>query len=339
MAANSTEILHDFSPLLRVYKNGRVERLIGTEYAPPSADPATRVQSKDIKIAPELNVSARLYLPKNANPSRKLPLLVYFHGGGFIVGSAFSPLYHQHLNALVAEANIVAVSVEYRLAPEHPLPIAYEDSWLALKWAASHSTGDGDEAWIKDYADLDHVYIGGDSAGANIAHNVAMRVGSENLEHINLDGVFLNCPFFWGKERIGNEAITINAFPKNFLDNIWLFACPNTKGLDDPSINPGADPNLSRFGSKKVLVCVAEKDIYRERGFYYKEVLDKSGWEGHVEVVEVKGEKHIFSVCYPKSYNGMAMLKRVASFLNQHKPCNMFNSKDIFPHTFQKSYI
>ncbi|KAL2537374.1 putative carboxylesterase 2 [Forsythia ovata] len=265
---------------------------------------------------------------KNANPGQKLPLLVYFHGGGFIVESAFSPLYHQHLNALVAEANVVAVSVEYRLAPEHPLPIAYEDSWLALKWAASHSIGNDDEEWIKDYADLDHVYLGGDSAGANIAHNVAMRVGSEKVEWINLNGVFLNCPFFGGKDPMGNESLTTYAFQKNFLDKLWPFACPNTTGLDDPLINPDMDPNLSCFGSKKVLVYVAEKDVVRERGFYYKEVLEKSGWNGDVEVVEVKKEKHIFSVFYPKSDNGIAMLKRVGSFLNQHKANDMFDSKN-----------
>ncbi|CDP16411.1 unnamed protein product [Coffea canephora] len=58
----------------------------------------------------------------------KLPLLVYLHGGGFFIKFAFSPTYHAHLNVVVAEAGVVAVSINYRFAPEHPLPIAYEDS-------------------------------------------------------------------------------------------------------------------------------------------------------------------------------------------------------------------
>ncbi|CAI9781881.1 unnamed protein product [Fraxinus pennsylvanica] len=63
MSKNSSEILQDLSPLLRVYKNGRVERLIGTDCVPPSVDPATGVQSKDVKIAPELNHTASLKPP------------------------------------------------------------------------------------------------------------------------------------------------------------------------------------------------------------------------------------------------------------------------------------
>ncbi|KAG6408902.1 hypothetical protein SASPL_131928 [Salvia splendens] len=101
------EILHDFFPMLRVYKNGRIERLMGVDIVPPSLDPATGVQSKDVEIAPEINLSARIYLPPNADPTKKLPLLVYYHGGGFVIGSAFSPVYQKHLNLLVAQANVV----------------------------------------------------------------------------------------------------------------------------------------------------------------------------------------------------------------------------------------
>lgn len=61
-----------------------------------------------------------------------------------MVSAPADPLYHNNtLNKLVAEANVVAVSVDYRLVPEHPLPAAYEDSWTALQWVASHASEDG----------------------------------------------------------------------------------------------------------------------------------------------------------------------------------------------------
>lgn len=312
MAANSSEVLHDFFPLLREYKDGRVERLVGKDLVPASVDPETGVQTKDVVIAQEINLSARLYLPKNAAPGKKLPLLVYFHGGGFLVESAFSAMYQKHLNLLVAEANCVAVSVNYRLAPEHPLPAAYDDSWLALKWVASQST----DEWIKDYADLNRVYLGGDSAGGTIAHHVAIRVGDKTLDGIRLSGVFLNCPFFCSKDAMGKEE-TYPVFSKSYLDRLWHYACPSsTEGSDHPWINPTMDPKISSFGCKRLLVYVAEKDVLRERGWWYKDAISKSGWNGEIEVVEVKGEDHVFSVISPTTENGIAMLKRVASFLN-----------------------
>ncbi|GER56654.1 alpha/beta-Hydrolases superfamily protein [Striga asiatica] len=139
-STNSSPIAYQVLPFIRVFKNGTVERLIGTETVPASYDPTTRVLSKDISIpiSRALNITARMYRPANATAnSRKLPLLFYIHGGAFFVESAFSPTYHNHLNSLVSKANVVGVSVNYRLAPEHPLPAAYQDSWHALKWVFS----------------------------------------------------------------------------------------------------------------------------------------------------------------------------------------------------------
>ncbi|KAL8541361.1 hypothetical protein ACS0TY_002566 [Phlomoides rotata] len=311
MAANSDEMLCDFSPMFKVYKDGRIDRLTNQETVPPSVDPTTGVQSKDVEIAPEFNISARIFRPGNANPSQKLPLLVYFHGGAFAVQSAFSPLYHKHLNFLVSEANVVAVSVNYRLAPENPMPIPFDDSWLALQWVASQFTEEGHEDWIKDYADLNRVYFGGDSAGATIAHNMAIRIGSEKLGGLKLRGIFLNCPYFWGANPIGDEANPV----KGFIDQLFVFTCPGS-GMDEPWINPANDEKVSSLRGEKVLVYVAEKDALKWRGLSYKEILKNGGWDGEVECVEVAGEDHVFSVFSPDGENGSAMLKKVASFIN-----------------------
>ncbi|CAL5329228.1 probable carboxylesterase 12 [Camellia sinensis] len=311
----SDEVTHDFSILgLRVYKDGRVDRFKGTDTVPPSTNPETGVQSKDVVIDPETGLSARLYIPRIPNPHRKLPLLVYFHGGGFCIETAFSPLYHNYLNSLVAEANIIVVSVDYRRAPEHPLPIAYDDSWAAVKWVASHSSAAAGEVWLKDYVDFDRVFFSGDSAGANIAHNMGLRVGLEGLDGVKLVGIVLVHPYFGGNDPIGNEGT--NLIGKAFSDQLWVFVYPSCNGSDDPLFNPVKDPKFSSLGCGKVLVCVAEKDLLKDRGWYYKEELEKSGWGGVVELMEAKGEDHVFHLFNPTCDNALAKLKRVVSFMN-----------------------
>lgn len=150
-----SEVLYDLTPIVKIYKDGRVERLVGTETVPPSLDEKTGILSMDVAISSDPPISARLYIPIAAVRSlQKLPVLVYYHGGGFIVETARSPIYHNYLNALVAEANVLAVSVDYRRAPEDPLPAAYDDSWTALKWVASHSARKGPEEWLNSCANL-----------------------------------------------------------------------------------------------------------------------------------------------------------------------------------------
>ncbi|KAL1557964.1 2-hydroxyisoflavanone dehydratase-like [Salvia divinorum] len=305
--SQSDPILYDIYPFIRVYKNGTIQRFIGQDFSPPSTDPATGVLSKDVRFS---HLSARLYLPRNA--AGKLPLLIYFHGGGFFTESAFSPTYHHHLTSLVAAARVAAVSVNYRLAPEHPLPAAYQDAWLALQWALSRSA----DPWIKNHADLGRFYLGGDSAGANIAHRMAIRVGQDNPgPGINLRGMFLNCPFFLGKKEIGNESG--DAYTEAQMRKLWVYAYPGSAaGLDDPLVNPGTDPELGRVGCGRVLVYVAGKDVLRFRGRYYAAALGRSGWKGEVKVVEVEGESHVFNLINPNSAKAAAMLRVLASFLN-----------------------
>ncbi|KAM1731587.1 hypothetical protein ACFX11_017449 [Malus domestica] len=118
---------------------------------------------KDVTIQPEPVVYARIFLPKIQDPAQKLPVLLYLHDGGFIFESAFSPIYHNFVGRLAAEAHAIVVSVEYGLFPDHPVPACYEDLWAALKWLASHASGDGTESWLNKYADFDRLFIGGDS--------------------------------------------------------------------------------------------------------------------------------------------------------------------------------
>ncbi|KAL3838809.1 hypothetical protein ACJIZ3_023400 [Penstemon smallii] len=301
---------------MKVHKDGRIER--PDLFDPASIDPETGVQSKDVQISSDPNLSARLYLPQNAAVSaKKLPLLIYVHGGGFIFGHFSHPVYHTHLNLLVSESNVVAVSLDYRLAPENPLPIAYDDVWLAFKWVVSQSKKtENPEEWIEKYADFDRVYIGGDSAGGNIAHNLAIRIGSEKLKGVNTIGLYLNSPYFWGHDPVGEEAANYIHVWDFKINDLWLYACPGSTGRDDPWANPGMDPRLSSIGCRKVLYYIGEKDVLKDRAELYTEALEKSGWNGDIEIVEVEGEPHCFSVSSPHTEKSKIMFKRVASFLN-----------------------
>ncbi|KAH7517964.1 hypothetical protein FEM48_Zijuj09G0120100 [Ziziphus jujuba var. spinosa] len=145
----SEEIAQDLTPLIITYKDGRVKRLTGTDFVSPSLDQKTGVQSTDLIINTETCLSARLYMPNSTiNTSQKLHLFIYFHGGGFVVQTPFAGIYHNYINSLVGQSNIVVVSLDYRLAPEDPIPAAYDDSWAGVKWVFSHSQGKGQSEWL-----------------------------------------------------------------------------------------------------------------------------------------------------------------------------------------------
>lgn len=319
----SNEIALNAAPYFIIYKDRRIERLIGNDIDPPGLDPKTGVDSKDVVISLEDSVAVRIYKPKSASgkQAQKLPLLVYFHGGGFCIETAFSPFYHQHINAWVARANIVAVSVNYRRAPEHQLPIPFEDSWTAMKWIATHSKGTGPDEWLNEIADLNQVYLAGDSAGGNIAHRMAVRAGTEGLAGVKVKGLQLIHPHFWGEKLIGEEK---DWDPEHIfvVKNLWYLVSQDIKGLDDPIVNPEHDPDLGRLPAEKVAVYVAEKDNLKERGKHYVECLKKSGWSGNADVVHTDGEGHVFHLFNPDCDTAADLVGQLAAFITGDCGCS-----------------
>ncbi|KAJ6971750.1 hypothetical protein D5086_025517 [Populus alba] len=320
MESSRQEVVFELPMTLRVHKDGHVERLIPTDFTPPSTDPITGVSSKDIVVVPEFNITARLFLPKITDPNKKLALLVFFHGGAFVINTPFIAPFHKLVTNLVSEANVAAVSVDYRKAPEHPIPAAYEDSMAALKWVASHSNGDGPEPWLNNHADFQRVFLGGDSSGANIAHNLAMAAGNpETGLSIGLLGIALVHPYFWGSVPVGSEADypdDKSIINRDYVDRVWPFICPSNPDNDDPRVNPVAEgaPRLVGLGCKRVLVCVAEHDVMKDRGWLYYEALGRSGWKGVVEIFETQGEHHGFH-CYDLEHEkSKQLIQRLAAF-------------------------
>ncbi|KAL6861240.1 hypothetical protein ACP4OV_016940 [Aristida adscensionis] len=322
--AAADEVAVELLPFIRLYKSGRVERLLGNDTVPAGLDAATGVASKDVTLDPATNVSVRLYLPPAVSAGERLPVVVYFHGGGFMIESAASPTYHRHLNALAARARAVVVSVEYRRAPEHPLPASYDDSWAALAWAVAAAAcgaaapGGGaaePEPWLAAHGDASRVFLAGDSAGANIAHNVAMRAaaaaGDLPPPPATIRGVLLMHPYFWDasdamgaalEERIRREWRVMTGNPAAKVDDARL----------SPTLSP---PSLARLPAERVMVAVAEEDFLAPKGRAYHAALLASGWRGEAELVDTAGEAHVFHLLQPATAAAAELMDRVAAFL------------------------
>lgn len=320
------EVSFEFFPIIRQYKSGRVERFMNFPPIPAGVDPATGVTSKDVVIDPSTGLWARVFLPPGADHgNNKLPVVVYFHGGAYVIGSAADPMTHGYLNGLVAAANVLAVALEYRLAPEHALPAAYDDAWEGLKWVASHATASGtsQEPWLLDHGDFSRVFLAGGSAGGTIAHVMAVRAGEQQGGlglGVGIKGVLIVHPYFSGVADIGKEATT-GKEEKAKADAFWKFLYPDSPlGLDDPLSNPfseAAGGSAARIAGERVLVCVAEKDGLRDRGVWYYESLKASGYGGQVELLESMGEGHVFYCMNPRSEKTVEMQERILSFLRK----------------------
>jgi acetyl esterase len=129
---------------------------------------------RDLSIpARNHQIPARLYRPADAGLARdgRLPILVYYHGGGWTLGSLAT--YDSLCRGLAKGTGALVLSVDYRLAPEHPFPAAVQDAHLALWWVARNAAALG--------GDDRRLAVGGDSAGGNLATVVALRARKEGL--------------------------------------------------------------------------------------------------------------------------------------------------------------
>ncbi|KAL6656734.1 hypothetical protein ACP70R_004514 [Stipagrostis hirtigluma subsp. patula] len=323
MDSGSTEVVFEAYGF-QLYKDGHVVRAGRLDTVAAGFDADTGVTSKDVVVDAATGVTARLYLPpllpssdsNSSDATGKLPILVFFHGGYFIVGSPSEPMYHRYVNSLAASARAVVVSVGYRLAPEHRLPAAYDDSWAALSWAVSS----GADPWLSDHGDLGRVFLVGVSAGGNITHNMAIDAGVGGLRAPTpavVEGVILLHPSFSGEQKMEEEE---EAFWRA-NNNRWKVIFPGaTGGADDPRINPTAAgaPSLAKLVGKRLLVVTASGDPRAPRAKAYSEAVRASGWHGEVEWFETEGEGHGFFVLNPGSPKAAELMTRVVAFFGGH---------------------
>jgi acetyl esterase len=208
-------------------------------------------------------VPARRYLPHDARPGR----IAFFHGGGWMLGSIES---HDHLAAtLAAQSGHEVVSVEYRLAPEHPFPAGLEDCIAATRHLAA--TG--------------KVAVAGDSAGGNLAAVVANEVP--------VLGQFLMYPVTDSAHETPSHEhyATGHLLTRDTMRHFRQSYAPDRTTRASARVSPLRNPDLAH--SAPAFISVAQCDILRDEGVAYADRLRQAGVE--VTFEEVAGALHGFA--------------------------------------------
>ncbi|OBG22714.1 alpha/beta hydrolase [Mycobacterium sp. 852002-51057_SCH5723018] len=212
---------------------------------------------------PAGEIRARHYRPPTGAPA---PLLVYYHGGGWTLGDldyadAFCRL-------TCRDAGIHVLSIDYRLAPEHPAPAAIEDAYVAFKWAYEHAGDLG--------ATVGQVAVGGDSAGGNLSAVVCQLARDEGGPAPVVQWLIYPRTDFTAQTR------SMSLFSRGFLltrrDMDWFesqYLRRSSLDRTDPRISPLLAESLS--GLAPALIAVGGFDPLRDEGESYAAALRAAG--------------------------------------------------------------
>lgn len=218
-----------------------VEHLDGTITRPIIPQIPPNNLTKDIPLNPSSKTSLRLYLPKTLPPSpKKLPITLFFHGGGFVLFRAASAPYHAFCEQFASSLPALVLSLDYRLAPDHRLPAAYDDALDAVLWLRAQAASPSDP-WLAAHADFGRVFLAGSSSGANMAFHAAIKIADLDLRPMNIAGVVLNQPYVGGEERTKSEDESERdlILPLRANDMLWRLALPVGADRDHEFCNPG----------------------------------------------------------------------------------------------------
>jgi len=228
-----------------------------------SSNPEAEVATRDIAIpSKEGGLAARVYLPGGEGP---FPVIVYYHGGGWVVADV--NVYDGAPRALSLGAHAIVVSVEYRHAPEHKFPAAHDDAWTAYKWVVEN---------IHELnGNADKIAVAGESAGGNLAANVALMAKEMKTKQpvhqllvYPVAGIDMNTASY--KENA-------DAKPLGKADMEW-FVKNTVSSMDDandPRINLNGRSDLA--GVAPATVILAQIDPLRSDGETYAAKLKDAG--------------------------------------------------------------
>jgi acetyl esterase len=210
---------------------------------------------------------ARHYCPRPSSSAAKPPLLVFFHGGGFVIGDLDT--HDEPCRMLCRHAEVQVLSVDYRLAPEHPFPAGVRDALAAYRWAVAHASELG--------ADASRVAVGGDSAGGNLSAVIAQLAAHDGgpapvLQLLIYPVVDLT------DARSPSGRLFADGFYLTENDRQWASRHYFAGGDDEPTdrrASPALVEDLS--GLAPAVVVTAGFDPLRDEGEAYAEALRAAG--------------------------------------------------------------
>ncbi|KAL1568353.1 putative carboxylesterase 18 [Salvia divinorum] len=259
------------------------------------------VTTSDVTVDPSRNLWFRLFTPAT---STHVPLIVYFHGGGFTKYAPDSKVFDHLCSHLAARVPAVVASVNYRLAPDHKHPTQYEDGFDVLRFidARHHDVN----------ADIGRCFVGGDSAGGNIAHHVTVRAVEEveQFGKMRIVGLLGLQPFFGGEGRTESE-VRLTKVPGR-MDRYWRDFLPEGADRDHPAANVCAG-DLTKLGFPPSLVVVGGRDPLQDWQRRYAEWLRTCG--KRVVVVDYPNAFHAF-YAFPELPEFDLLLDDVARFVS-----------------------
>ena len=249
----------------------------------------------------EGKILIRIYTPHEPAPGELLPILVFYHGGGFVIGSLDS--YDNLCRAIANRTDCIVVSVDYRLAPEHKFPAAVDDALEAYQWVIDHA-GELD-------GDAGRMAIGGDSAGGNITAVTAIGIRDEGYMAPLLQ--ILIYPVAGGAPETPSHYEFAEGLLLTRASILWFYDqyLDRPEDATDPRFAPLLADDLSDL--PPALVIVAGHDPLRDEGIAYADRLGQAGVEA--ELVNYEGMVHGFLSLADAVDQGKLAIDRVATAL------------------------
>jgi acetyl esterase len=253
-------------------------------------DPSDVARVEDITVAG--NIPARVHA---ASTGEALPILVWYHGGGFVIGDLETA--DRTCRKLASGTGALVVSVDYRLAPEDPFPAGPNDCFSALQWVVDHATQLG--------GDASRVAVGGDSAGGNLAAVAALQARDEGLplRYQLLVYPVTDCTMSSSSYEENAEGYFLTRDSMDWFIGHYLSGGAEAK---DPRVSPLYADDVR--GVAPALVITAEFDPLRDEGEAYAERLRDAGVD--VESRRFNGQIHGFfglSSITPAASEAMAL--------------------------------